>query len=435
MHVKRYIIILFLLSCVGGAAYAQETRTEFRVDFRVGSAVVEPDYLNNAQRLSEIIDFVDLVNNDPAVEIVSVAFCGTTSPEGSVQLNRQLSQKRLAALERIVRSKVGIPEHLISRNDFHIPWDELKIWVRNSDIAQKQTVLDIIDQRPRMVTDRNGLTVDARMQELRILDEGRVWEVLNKQFFVNMRSASAVITTSRKVDFGVVDMPDEEAVDQQKVIIPEPEPTPEPEPEPEPEPTPEPEPELAPEPEPEPVSEPVEAFMPHAHLKTNVLGWGLTMANLAAEVDICEHLSFALPIYYSGMNYFTYNLKFRIFGFQPELRAWLSGRNDGVFFGAHLGVAWYNFAFRDKYRYQDHDRNTPAVGGGVSVGYRMPISKNNRWKVEFTIGGGAYRLHYDTFINEPNGKQTGVFRKTYVGLDQAAVSFAYTFDMKKGGTR
>ena len=232
MHVKRYIIILFLLSCVGTAAYAQETRTEFRVDFRVGSAVVEPAYSNNAQRLSEIIDFVDRVNNDPAVEIVSVAFCGTTSPEGSVQLNRQLSQKRLEALEHIVRGKVAIPEHLISRNDFHIPWDELKIWVRNSDMAQKQTVLEIIDRRPMMVTDRNGQTVDARMQELRTLDDGRVWEVLTKRFFVDMRSASAVIVTFRKGGFGDVDMPDEEAVDLQKVVIPEPEPEPAPEPEP-----------------------------------------------------------------------------------------------------------------------------------------------------------------------------------------------------------
>ena len=423
MNVKRYIIILFLLSCVGGAAYAQETHTEFRIDFRVGSAVVEPDYLNNAQRLSEIIDFVNSMNSDPAVEIVSVTFCGTASPDGSVQLNRQLSQKRLQALEHIVRSKIDIPEQLISRDDFHISWDELKIWVGNSDLAQKQAVLDIIDERPEMVTDRNGLTFDARIQKLRTINDGAVWEVLTQRFFVNMRSASAVITTFRKGDFGVVDMPDEEAVDQQKVVIPEPEPEPAPEPEPEPEPAPEPEP------------DPVEAFMPHAHLKTNVLGWGLAMANLAAEVDVFEHLSFALPIYYSGMNYFTYNLKFRIFGFQPELRAWLSERNDGVFFGAHFGMAWYDFAFMGKYRYQDHDRNSPAVGGGVSAGYRMPISKNNRWHVEFAVGGGIYSLHYDTFINEPNGKRAGIFRKTYVGLDQAAISFAYTFDMKKGGKR
>ena len=413
MHLKRYILILFLLLCVGRAAYAQETRTEFRVDFRVGSAVVEPDYMNNAQRLSEIIDFVNSVKSDPAVEIASVTFCGTASPEGSMLQNRQLSQKRMQALEHIVRSKIDIPEMLISHNDFHISWDELKIWVSNSDLAQKQTVLDIIDERPDMVTGRNGLTFDARIQKLRTLNNGSVWEVLTKRCFVNMRSAGAVIITFRKGDSETADMPVEETVEPQHTAVPQSEPEPEPKPEP----------------------EPAKMFMPHAHLKTNVLGWGLSMANLEAEVDLCEHLSFTLPIYYSGMNYFTYDIKFRIFGFRPELRAWISDRNDGVFFGAHFGMAWYNFAFNGKYRYQDHGRNSPAIGGGVSVGYRMPISRNNRWRVEFAVGGGVYRLHYDTFVNEPNGKRTGVFRKTYAGLDQAAVSFVYTFDMKRGGRR
>ncbi|MCH5330590.1 MAG: DUF3575 domain-containing protein [Alistipes sp.] len=420
---KKLVILgsSLLLSLAAGVVNAQETRHEFKVEFRAGSAVIEPDYADNARQLSEIINFVNRINSDSAVEIVGVTFGGTTSPEGSIQYNRQLSQRRLAALEHIVREKVEIPEHLISRNDFHIPWEELEMWVRNSDLERKQAVLDIIAGHRSTASE----TVDARIQKLRTLDDGRVWEVLNKRFFVDMRSASAVIVTFRKADFGVMDMPDEETDGLSAVVIPEPEP--------------EPEPASEPEPEPEPASEsdakPAEEFVPHALLKTNVLGWGLAMANVAAEVDLCRHLSFALPIYYSAMNYFVNNLKFRLVGFQPELRAWLSERNDGLFFGAHFGAAWYDFAFMGKYRYQDHNGGTPALGGGVSAGYRLPIGKNKRWRAEFSVGGGAYHLHYDTFLNKPNGKRTGEFRKTYIGLDGVAVSFAYTFDMKKGGGR
>ena len=412
MNAKKHIIILLCFLLFGaGTAHSQETRTEFRIDFRAGSAVVEPDYSNNAQRLSEIIAFVDRINSDDAVEIVSVWFCGTSSPEGSAHLNRQLSQKRLASLEHIVRSKVEIPEQMISRQDSYIPWPDLKRWVLQSGMPHTADVIGILDRAPDTLGDTNEAAVEERIAELRRMDNGSVWRQMSTHYFSQMRFASVVIVT-RRDESG----PQPESAPEVSVIsVPESAPQPEP--------------------EPEPAPEPSEGFVPHVYIKTNVLGWGLAMANLAAEVDLREHLSFALPIYYSGMNYFTYNLKFRIFSFQPELRAWLSGRNDGVFFGAHLGVAWYDFAFRGKYRYQDHDRHTPAVGGGVSVGYRMPISKNNRWKVEFTIGGGAYRLHYDTFINEPNGKQAGVFRKTYIGLDQAAVSFADTFDIKKGGTR
>lgn len=184
-----------------------------------------------------------------------------------------------------------------------------------------------------------------------------------------------------------------------------------------------------------PATVPAEQFEQRIYLKTNAADWVLLMVNLAAEVDLCEHLSFALPIYYSGTDYFKPTLKFRIFGFQPDLRCWLRPSNEGWFAGAHFGLAWYNFAFDGSIRYQDHVRNTPASGGGVSVGYRMPIGQNNRWKIEFAVGAGAYRLHYDTFVNEPNGKLTGSAKKTYIGLDQVAISFAYTFDMKKGGKR
>jgi len=78
---------------------------------------------------------------------------------------------------------------------------------------------------------------------------------------------------------------------------------------------------------------------------------------------------------------------------------------------------------------------TPALGGGVSVGYRMPLGRSDRWNVEFSLGAGAYRLHYDKFHNEPGGAYSSTVRKTFFGVDNAAVSFSYTFDLKKKGGR
>ena len=80
-----------------------------------------------------------------------------------------------------------------------------------------------------------------------------------------------------------------------------------------------------------------------------------------------------------------------------------------------------------------------AIGGGVSVGYRMPISKNRRWRMEFTVGAGVYDLHYDKFRNTvtvEDGLLVESIKESYWGIDQAALSFIYTFDLKKkGGTR
>ena len=57
------------------------------------------------------------------------------------------------------------------------------------------------------------------------------------------------------------------------------------------------------------------------------------VSNDALEIDIAKHLSFNLPIYYSGIDYFSRTTKFRMFGVYPEVRYWLKER-DGMFIAA-----------------------------------------------------------------------------------------------------
>lgn len=174
------------------------------------------------------------------------------------------------------------------------------------------------------------------------------------------------------------------------------------------------------------------------HIKTNAIGWGMAVANIAAEIDLAKHCSFTLPVYYSAWDYFKTTIKFRTFAVQPEFRYWLSEDNDGFFAGAHFGMAYYNLALDGDYRYQDHNRETPAIGGGLSVGYRLPISKDNRWRVEFSLGAGAYSIYYDMFYNTPDAKD-GLMIKSiksiYWGIDQVSVSFSYMFDLKRKGDK
>ena len=87
--------------------------------------------------------------------------------------------------------------------------------------------------------------------------------------------------------------------------------------------------------------------------------------------------------------------------------------------------AYYNFAFDGNYRYQDKDGQTPTLGGGMSLGYRLPIGKGERWNMEFALGAGVYPLHYDLFHNEPNGQLYDTRKKTRFGLDNALVGISY----------
>ena len=416
MRIKKYYItFIVLLFCVG-FTYAQEKRTEICVDFRVNSTVIDSAYSDNAVRMREIIDFLEAIRRDSTINIVEVSFCGAASPEGSDQLNRRLAQGRLTALERLVRKEVDIPDSLITHNDSYIPWDYLKSQIEDSELLHKDEVIAILEEEARLVDYHYpNLHIDNRIVKLKNLDNGKVWQQMNKLFFGRMRNACAVFVTYKKElppvqepvivpDTVVVEPPVEIVRDTTSVvdnIVPE-----------------------------------VEEWTRKLHVKANAIGLGMGIANVAAEIDLAKHWSFTLPVYYSAWDYFKTTIKFRTFSVQPEFRYWLSENNDGFFAGAHFGLAYYNFAFDGDYRYQDHNRETPAIGGGVSIGYRLPISKNNRWRVEFSLGAGVYSNHYDKFHNTPrtkDGLMIESIKKTYWGIDQAAVSFSYSFDLKKKG--
>ena len=169
---------------------------------------------------------------------------------------------------------------------------------------------------------------------------------------------------------------------------------------------------------------------------TDAVGWALLQVNLEPEIDFYPHWSFGVPIYYSAWNYFRSDIKFRTFALMPEGRYWLRPDNRGVYFGLHFGMAYYNLAWGGSYRYQDHDRRRPSLGGGISAGYRLPLDSKRHWDVSFSAGVGVYYVHYDKFLNRPDGKKLISNKKTCFLPDHLSVTFSYSFDLnRKGGRR
>lgn len=168
-------------------------------------------------------------------------------------------------------------------------------------------------------------------------------------------------------------------------------------------------------------------------VKTNTLGLGLLMANMGVEINISRHLSFHVPVYYSGID-ISETVKFRTLAAQPELR-WHFTPSDGFFIGAHASAAYFNMAFGGDRRYQDHLGETPLIGGGLSLGYRLRFAEGSHWGMEFVVGAGACRLEYDRFVNGRNGLYIDTVDKTYIGPDNAAISVFYEFGLGRGRRR
>lgn len=419
MSIYRYCILLIFLSFGTSIAHSQESRAEVYIDFRVNSSVVDSAFSANAVHLREMKDFLRNIREDHTMKIVDVSFRGAASPEGSDQLNRRLARERLTALEEEVRREVDIPDSLITRSDSYIPWDLLKSQVEASDLPRKDAVMAILeDEAPSADGELPHTHIDKRIERLKALDAGKTWQLMKKRFFHRMRNACAVLVTYKQATPSVSDSvchADAIAAESASELV-----------------------EASPD-----TALAVNASAAEArkwgrklYVGTNAVGLGMGVANIATELDLAQHWSFCLPVYYCAWNYFKPTIKFRVFSFHPEFRYWLTENNDGLYAGVHFGMGFYNFAFNGDYRYQRHGGGVPLNGGGVDVGYRMPFSRNRRWHMEFSLGAGVYPLHYDKFRNTPNTKDgllTGSMRKTYWGIDQIAVSFSYMFDLKKKG--
>lgn len=420
LEVKKFLfnILISVLAvfAVQVSAQAQERNVEHKLVVDVHFLLAGDDESNinknlGANELRNALRDLDLINADTTSLITSVEFYSSVSPEGPIDFNEKLSQRRLKTAERIVRRRLYIPESaIVSYDDQAIPWDQILVPAikADTDVPYRTELLKLLERKP------GTKGADNRREELFKEENSKLCKVIEERYFERMRRGGAIITVRRsiyddillRVDVfgGVAPVTAEELTpatifNEEKVEAPK--------------------------------SDVAERGVCPLHIKTNALGLGLAIANIAAEVDFAKHWSFALPVYYSAVNYFTPTVKFRTFAIQPEVRYWLKENNTGFFAGAHFGLGYYNIATNGELRYQDHDGKSPALGGGISVGYRVPISKSQKWNIDFSIGAGCYKLHYDTFYNVPNGRLVNTYRKTYWGLDNAAVNISYRFDFNK----
>lgn len=196
---KRYYILL-MFTLLSSILYSQENRTVIRVDFRVNSTILEKDYRDNGEKIIEIVSFLQKIEQDSTLSIKEVTFCGSASPEGSYQLNNKLAQGRLETLEKIVRKEVAIPDSIIRYADSYISWEELKQQVESSDLLQKDTILSIINQSPRLVDYLGNRHVDHRIISMQSIDGGKIWKFLKKKYFESMRNACVVFITYKRTE-------------------------------------------------------------------------------------------------------------------------------------------------------------------------------------------------------------------------------------------
>lgn len=406
------IVCVLVSSRVAAVVDISTERASYTIDFPINSHNVAPAFSRNWQVLDSLRATLAAVQADPFARVDSIRVEGYASPDGSVKFNLALAQKRTDALARWIVSNCDVSAELVHSTESAIAWADFRREVEKSGMPASDRILKICERG----SDHSQTDVARRMARLKALDGGKVWRTLAREIFPGLRRSVSVLVMVHS---------------EQPAAVVEPEPEAEPERVIEPEPVEVPDSVVESIPEPKPVkSENVAHVVPACrrgwHVSSNLVGWGMFIANVTGEYDFGCRWSAALSLYYSAWNYCTSTRKFRTFIFRPEVRYWFADDRKGFFVDGHLSMVSYNFALKGwDYRIQDVDGKRPALGGGIGAGWRVPLS--DRWSAEAQVGVGCYALKYNRFENRPNGQLVDTRRRTWFGIDNVAISLVYNF--------
>lgn len=367
-----------LLGCLH--SFGQDNRREVVVAFRVGSGTLDTTYMDNAERLSEIISFLTDVQNSDSLDLVKVNFGGSSSPDGSFVNNRRLAEERRTALEDYVRSRILLPDSIIVRSDAAFAWERLAFLVEQSDMPHKDEAVDVLRHVPEYTYDNKGVLTDSRKKHLMELQYGRTWHYMLEHFFPQLRNGSIVLITVRQKP-AAVEQPETEP--QLVVSMPDTIDTPMMD-------------------ESDTVAAQPEAEKPfYMAVKTNMLYDALAVPNIGVEFYLGKNWSVAGNWMYGWWDKKGKNRYWRIYGGDIAVRYWLGRKAaEKPLTGHHLGVYGQLFTYDFEWGGTGYMGGEPGgtlwnkanYAVGIEYGYSLPVAR--RLNIDFTIGIGYWGGEY-----------------------------------------
>lgn len=404
--------VLILLSAVV-SLQAQNYSDTLSVYFRQGKSTFDRAYEGNGQKAdASVANLRSILENRTRSRVSGIRFIISCSPEGSSDFNARLVKERSANLLSWMRRQLpldGISAEVSLETE---PWGELLELVQADEaVPMREEVLSILSRAADGYYDAKAMLME--------LGGGEPWCYMLEHLFPQLRRFEMIVYLQVQLPDTSVGEEELQAFYDSTQL---------------------------------PLHVPLQDFSEldssapavrtlkyipprRFYIKTNALALGMLVPNVCAEVEIPgTRLSVNIPVYYTGLDWFHHTSKFRILGALPELRY---NFHNGLYLGVHAALAWYNFAFGGDWRYQDAGGDSPAWGGGLSVGYKLaPFKSVPQLGLEFNAGAGVYSLRYDKFYNEINGPLAqGGIRVVKLIPDTFGISLYYRFGADGGRVR
>ncbi len=153
------------------------------VKFIKNEFVINPDFLENKQVLDKINEALSFIEKDPNAKLKKIVIAGFTSPEGTYAQNQKLSEKRAIALKNLIQTTHKNIEPFIEIIEGGEDWTGLRELIVKSDMSEKESILNIIDNVP---------IFSGREYQLMRLNRGDSYRYMEKHFFPVLRNVGFI---------------------------------------------------------------------------------------------------------------------------------------------------------------------------------------------------------------------------------------------------
>lgn len=373
-HLKRKLCLTLGICLFSLGVYAQkpadaaqaEGGETWYIHFKTGKSNLEQDYNGNSLSLKRFVERVHDIVEKKKFTIAQIRIIGYASPEGPMTLNQRLSDERAHVLKDYLVEQTRLPEDLFLTVAGGENWNELCIMLENSEMPQKEQVLDIIRNTPE------GHDPEPMLKRL---PDG-VYRYMLDTFYPKLRSASSV-QMLREIPIEPVPAIIEKAVAEDTVVVvadtarltPQ-KPVPS-----------------------EPA--PCRCEPPFLAIKTNLAYWAMLITpNLELEAYFARRFSFSAEGVYrwlkdSRAKGNTYNLAYA----SPELRMYL--RDDATYRGHYFGLYGQYGEYDIKMGHTGRQGN--YRGMGISYGYIFKFNRFDCLYFDLGISAGYGRMKYDSY--------------------------------------
>jgi len=373
MCVKKEIIALvFVLLSVCSNLSAQGVRDSVKIHFRQGQSRLDLTVGDNKKALDRISDSLKTSWTDSIYILKQIEVIGGTSPEGSVLLNKRLSEKRANVLFDYLSSYSSLPDSLKTFKYMGRDWHGLLCLVeKDSKVPYREEVVSFLrDVAEKSVNGENES--DRNLTRLLEIGNGRPYKYMYRTMFPELRASELILTYDKirnpgklpavNAEFRVPELTAPEVEPELKPVL------------------------LAP-------HEPEKPF--YMAVKTNMLFDALAVPDVGVEFYLGKNFSIAADWRYAWWKNDGRHRYWRIYGGDVVVRRWFGrAAKEKPLTGHHMGIYGKVFTYDFEWGGRGYMGGEPGgtlfdrchYAAGIEYGYSLPVAR--RLNIDFTVGAG-----------------------------------------------